>query len=128
MPAALADPPAAPESAVNGRALPELPADLAAAFDAEGELCVRHPKTGRRLRLIPDFDGAAHQTTLLEDVEAAQAEYAAGKGVPWEEHLADRPRHLAELLLRNGFDPADHIPAEALAGVDLEGLKKSLGR
>ena len=114
----------------------DLPADLAAALDAAqqdpaaaGGVWVRHPRTGARFRLRRDSmagaaDGPPATTTLLEDVEAAEADIAAGRCVPWEEHRAGRTRHLAELLRANGLDPADHIPADALAEA---GLGKSSG-
>ena len=107
---------------------PVLPNDLAAAFDAAADagvdLVVRHPDTGARLRVVGQpqsvprpravADGPPVTTTLLEDVEEALADVAAGRCVPWEEHVGDRTKHLARLLRANGFDPEDHIPREAL--------------
>ena len=108
---------------------PVLPADLAAAFDAAGaELVVRHPRTGARLRLVgppasapvnfdADADGPPPTTTLLEDVEASDADIAAGRTRPIEEWFEGRNRHLVELLEREGIDPEGHIPPDVLAEV-----------
>ena len=114
-------------------ALP-LPPALAAALDADGEILVRHPTTGAQLRLVPGpasgRDGAGADRpagsdrffdsgeTLAEEVDAAIAEADAGLGVSWEEHLAGRDRRLADLLRRNGHDPTDHMPPEALGDLD----------
>ena len=99
--------------------LPTLPAELADAFDAAGELVVRHPATGERLRLVRCFvdiplTGPPVTRTLLEDVEEAQAQFAAGRGQSLEEYEAARPRRLANLLRMNGLDPRDHLPPEVL--------------
>ena len=132
MTAAPAEPTAAPDSAppgpvtaepsVNGRALPTLPDELAAAFDAEGEVVTRHPRTGERLRLVPYYGdgprlGPPVLRTLAEAVEAARADVRAGRTVSLEEFEATRHERLAKLLRLNGEDPHDHLPPEVVEGL-----------
>ena len=89
---AAAPPPAEP-------ALPDLPADLAEALDARGEVFVRHPRTGFRLRLVPDAgtELTAEQEELRASIDRAIAQADAGLGMTTEEVRAEMARRHPEL-------------------------------
>ena len=79
MPAAPAAPPADAAKRTGTAPLP-LPAEFAAALDADGGLLVKHPDTGDVFRLVEEpAAGPPETTTLLEDVLAAEAEFDDGR-------------------------------------------------
>ena len=79
-------------------ALPDLPTELAEALDARGEVFVRHPRTGFRLRLVPDAgtELTAEQEEFRASIDRSIAQADAGELLTTAEARAELARRRSE--------------------------------